>query len=191
MHRLLAILLVMLASLALGLGATLWVVSSNPQIGALRAGPWTSDLRAATAPDPYTRARQARDGSVGLVLTEGLKAAARVDDSGRRLFANCTYRVSGNVPPSRFWTLTAQDGNGQPIDTALHRANWTSSELMRGTGGHWEIVVSPSAQPGNWLPVSGNAPFQLMLMLYEPSILGGTASVNREQFPHIQRGDCR
>jgi hypothetical protein len=188
--RVLGIALILVTSLALGLGSTLWIVTRGVEIGALRSGPWLADLRAATDPDPYTRARQAYTGAVALVLAEGLHLTARMDDTGQALRSNCRYRISGNVPKNRYWTLTLTTIDGEPLNVPARRAGFTSSELLRDEDGSWQIIASPTARAGNWLPLPGNLPFVLVLNLYEPSILGGTASISRDQLPHIEREDC-
>ena len=190
MLRLIGIIVVMLAGLALGLGITQWMLSRAVTIGALQSGPWVANVRAADDPDPYTLAREARTGRVGLALVEGLRFIARVDDAGQALRGSCEYRISGAVPQNRYWTLTIGNRDALAVRTRFMRDVITSSELLRDAESGWIITLNAQARPGNWLPLPPDDPFSLILHLYEPSILGGTAAIDREQLPHIERGTC-
>ncbi|MGO7609372.1 DUF1214 domain-containing protein, partial [Rhizobium ruizarguesonis] len=45
---------------------------------------------------------------------EGLTFTASVDDEGARMNAGCRYRISGQTPPARIWTLFTADNGGNP-----------------------------------------------------------------------------
>ena len=191
MRQLLGLVLILLTSLALGLISADWMVRHNVAIGTVRAGPWQSALRAAADPDPYVRASLARSGGVALALSEGLQLRASVDDGGAGLKSSCQYRVSGNVTPSRYWTLRVQTMAPPATETAFHRSVFTSSEVLRDNQGNWAIEVGPDVRAGHFLPVVAQGPFELVLTLYEPTVLGGASALSREQLPHIQAGDCQ
>ena len=190
-RQLLGLVLILLTSLALGLSSANWMVRHDVAIGALNSGPWQSALRAAADPDPYVRARLARTGGVALALSEGLRLTANIDDNGLPLKSSCHYRVLGNVTPSRYWTLRLQALVPDATEAVFHRNVFTSSEVLRDNQGNWVIEVGTDVRAGHFLPVVGQGPFQLVLTLYEPTILGGAGAISREQLPHIQTGDCQ
>jgi hypothetical protein len=96
--------------LAIGGGAwSLWRVLDNTQgTGALTIGAWTAfpNIGSPDA-DPYSRARTSREGILALGSAEGIAFTATTDSAGDTLRSECSYRIEGDVPASRFWTLVA------------------------------------------------------------------------------------
>ena len=39
--------------------------------------------------------------------------------------------------------------------------------MVRDQDGRFDVIASARARSGNWLPIAGDAPFQLMLRLYD------------------------
>lgn len=190
MFRAAAVLFFMLASLGLGLGATFWTVRRGVDIGVLRSGPWVANMRAANDPDPYTRAHLATTGEVALALAEGIRLRATTDDERRPLNGRCRYSISGNTPQARYWTLSVTDRAGDNLENPLHRNGFTSSEVLRDENGAWRILLSNTAEAGNWQPLPAEGAFVLVLHLYEPAILGGTGAIERDRLPRITREGC-
>eukprot|EP01037_Dinobryon_pediforme_P009572 gene9572-9649_t len=176
-RQLLGLVLILLTSLALGLISADWMVRHDVVIGTLRTGPWQSALRAAADPDPYVRARLARSGGAALALSEGLRLTASIDDNGLGLKSSCHYRVSGNVTPSRYWTLRVQTKAPPVTDAVFHRDVFTSSEILRDNQGNWVIEVGTDVRAGHFLPLVAPGPFELVLTLYEPTVLGGAGAI--------------
>ena len=54
---------------------------------------------------------------------EGLALTAREDSSGYLLDPTCVYRIAGQTPSARLWTLTATDGHGRLTETLPGRVN--------------------------------------------------------------------
>jgi len=183
--------LMMVASLFAGLLSAVWMMNHDGVLGSLRSGPWRVALQAATDPDPYMRARLARDGSVALAVSEGLKLTATTDDDGKVLRADCQYRIVGNATPSRYWSFHLAYFSEEPAEIPFHRTGFTSSEVVRDAEGNWVIELGKEVRAGQVLPLANQAPFILVLHLYEPSILGGAAAISREQLPHIHVETCR
>lgn len=191
MTTLLKALLVALAGLALGLWATRAALSSLLPIAADRLGQWRIEGRAGAADaDPYTRARVERDGEIPLGLGEGLRLTTREDSDGRALDPACVYRFGPHAPPARYWTLEAIDDQGFPLENAAGRYVLRSSEILRGSDGAFSIYISPRAHAGNWLPVSGRAPFALGLRLYDPALSGAAVGVERAGAPAVVKERC-
>jgi hypothetical protein len=171
MKLFLQIMVTALAGAALGLAATHFMVSRGLSFDRVMAGPWRAMPQVpATGGDPYARAAIARSGQAPLGVAEGLAFTAVIDSDGATLDAACDYRVSGAVPPTRFWTLTVTDADGKLVASAarqVRRAGFTSSEILRDGVGGFQIVLAREARAGNWLPLAQPGSFMLALRLYD------------------------
>ncbi|KTS21802.1 hypothetical protein NS228_27480 [Methylobacterium indicum] len=192
---------------ALALGATLglatanWATRGRYPFGGVTLNAWTAWPKiGARDADPYVRAIHARTGEVPLALGEGLLLTALTDESGRRLDPSCRYRIAGATPPSRAWTLTVErrgrtkaEAAGEPAgETGMApRTGFTSTEVLRDRDGRFAVVLSPTVQPGNWLPMpAGEGSIRLVLRLYDTPVAASTGVLEREGVPSITREDC-
>ena len=108
MQRALKIFVMLMAGVALGLGAT-WVTAIRGTFsGAVSNGPWTTSLYTGSSEGgPYLRARVAVHGLLALSREETVYYTALRDSDGAMLNGNCTYRLEGRDPPTRWWSITA------------------------------------------------------------------------------------
>ena len=184
-----------LIGLGLGLGATYHAVERGQAgliFGGAKAGPWTSWPKTGTRDaDPYARALFARNGETPPGLTEGLSFLARADSDARPLAPACDYIVKGAIPAARFWTLSALGPQGRRLPAISERHGFTSSEILRDMSGAFEIRVSATAQPGNWLELAPDQSFVLMLRLYDTALSANPWSVTASVMPTIAREGCR
>lgn len=184
--------LVMLACSIGGGAASLWYVLADPDAtGALTVGQWTAFPKiGAPDADPYAKARVAREGVLALGSAEGVAFVATRDQDGRRLRLECTYRVEGATPPSRFWTLFA-DGSAAPADVrsgaGLPALN--SWSMARQPDNSVRVTVSPQPAPGNWLGVAGSGPMTLVLTVYDAA-LSRDVSAATTTMPAIVPAGC-
>ncbi len=185
-------LLVCALGLALGFLASAYALSRLSPFDRVRLGPWELEAHAgSTEADPYTLARLERSGEIPLAVGEGLQLIARIDDAGRKLDARCVYEVGPRAPAARYWTLSLIDQDGWPVDNLARRYGFRSSELLRSGNGDFTITVAADVQPGNWLPIGTQGPFELVLRLYD-SPLGATAgAIDRSTAPRVTRVGCR
>jgi hypothetical protein len=154
-----------------GLGLTALSVGRSTGAGTLRIGPWLATPKAGTPEaDPYARAVTARLGTLPLALADGLALVADQDSSGAAIDGRCTYRVTGSVPPARFWTLAAARSDFAPVVDEGLRQGFTSYEIVRQAEVPTDIVVAPEARPGNWLPSGGVRDLRLVLRLYDTPV---------------------
>jgi len=173
----------------LGLGLTALSVETPPDFGVVRAGPWMTRPRIGTAQaDPYSRALMAARGILPMGAAEGLMLTASRDSSGAVLAGACTYRISGPVPGGGFWTLSAYDGNGRTSHASDLRSGLTSDEALRFEGEALTIMLSPQAQPGNWIPVNSSGAFELILRLYDSQT--SAHAIDASALPRITREGC-
>lgn len=167
-----------------------YAIEHGPLFGAVTIGSWTAfpDAGSSSA-DPYAVAMLARTGEIPLGAGEGIAFTAESDGSGTPLSGNCSYRVTGQTPAARLWTLTAYDGDGHLMANAARRSGFHSREILRRPDGSFEIAVSPKVEPGNWLPVAGVEHFSLVLRLYDTPITTGS-QIASLTMPQIERGAC-
>ena len=181
-------------AIAIGGGAysAMYAIDNDIGLGAIRFGPWTAyPRRGSVSDDPYSRARLARSGEIPLGQAEGLVFTAAADSAGAALDRACVYRVSGKVPAARYWTLYAVAGNTARIVSGRDNlaASLNSTQLMRRADNAFDIAVASSAQPGNWLPVTGAGAMRLVLTLYDTPASTDN-SLSEIALPEIIRGDC-
>lgn len=184
----------MLAALALliavgGGAASAWLAARS--LDPVSSGPGWHALpdRAARASNPYRRDPAGRRFALGAKAGEKLLLVATQSDSGAPLRSDCTYRLSGRMPPSRIWTIAA-------LDTSLASPGASPAGLS-STGAVWHpdgsITISMGFEPapGNWLRLSGEArPFVLLVGLYDtPSVDSGV--LNDLPLLAIRREACR
>ena len=161
-------------------------------IGAVQIGAWSFFPDAGTADiNPYLRARFARTGQVPMSSAEGVMFTATRDSRGDVLDRSCTYRVTGSLPPARFWTLDVSGTEGFSLPNPAQRSGYTAAEVLRSADGDFIITVSPFPEPGNWVPVRGFGRFVLALRLYDTAVTAlGTRSLRDLPMPSITRDRC-
>lgn len=186
--------LVLFVGFCLGVGIGLWSawlsVRSPAPVDAIALGPWQAWPNAGTAQvDPYSRARLSRTGEVPLGVAEGLALLARTDDSGEPFTSRCDYRIAGQTPPARLWTLAVEDPNGRILQERNGVAALGSDVLLRGADGTFEIALSRQPKPGNWISTGNAAAFRIVVRLYDTSARTNTA-LTTLAMPRIQRERC-
>lgn len=183
--------LMVVIALVFGFGLSWFALNDGRLFGAIAVGPWQAwkDV-GVPSPDPYTRAYIARSGALELGASEGLQFVATTDSDNRRLDRNCRYRIDGKTPAARFWTLVpVAPDSGAPIARADGPIDFHSARLSRANDGSAELYVGKRLSPRNWLEITGDGPFDLVLTLYETSSLSGV-DANAASLPAIIREDC-
>lgn len=186
--------LVLFLGLCLGLGLGLWTawltVRSPAPVDTITLGPWQAWPNAGTVDvDPYSRARLSRTGEIPLGTGEGLMLLAQTDDSGEPLTSRCDYRIAGQTPPARLWTLALEDANGRVVPERNGIAALGSDILLRGADGAFEIALSRSPKPGNWISTVQAERFRVAVRLYDTTARTTTA-LTTLAMPRIQRERC-
>jgi hypothetical protein len=177
-------------ALAVGFGLSYYALTDGRVLGALRVGPWAAwPGVGVAAPDPYTRAYLARTGALQLGRSEGIAFTATGDSDGRPLDRACRYRITGTTPIASFWTLQAVAPDGRNIARPDGLLALQSREVARANDGSLVLYVSRALAPDNWLEITGNGPFQLILTLYDASSISGTG-ISVESLPAIAREAC-
>ena len=177
-------------ALATGFGLSWYALNDGRLFGAYQAGPWTTWLRAGSpSPDPYTRAYLSRTGALQLGLSEGVQFVAATDSDGQPLKRACTYRIDGNTPTATFWTLVPTSSTGATIARPDGPPGFESARISRANDGSMQLYVSKALRPLNWLEISGDGPFWLVLTLYDTALFSGIGS-SETTMPSIIREGC-
>ncbi|WP_316359502.1 DUF1214 domain-containing protein [Devosia sp.] len=183
-------LLMMIAvALGVGFGLSYYALTDGRLFGVAQVGPWHAwpDVGAHT-PNPYTRGHLARTAAFELGQSEGLEFIAAIDSDGEPLTRDCAYRIEGKTPLATFWTLVAVDEDGINVAAPDVAPAMRSSGIARADDGSIIINVGTSLLPQNWLELTGEGPFKLVLTLYDTAAFSGFSS--DASMPSIIRGDC-
>jgi hypothetical protein len=185
------LIIVIAATVGLGLAATVISLRGEPGFEPVRLGPWTTwphlggpDI------DPYERAVVASNSLAPMGVNEGLLFIARVDDLGAPLESRCSYRIEGRDLPARFWTLAAYREDGRLEPNLANRQGLSSAGLLRAGGGDFVIEAARPARAGNWLPLGESRSFALALRLYQVGASALSRAYEGLILPKITRGDC-
>ena len=173
-----------------GLLAWFSIQNSNG-FAALKVGQWTAwPLEGSINADPYSKAKVAADGKVPLGAAEGLALHAKTDRRGDGLLRNCQYRIDGQTPPARFWTLSAHELNGDVLRRPSgNPSSIVSRSIVRQSDGSFDLQLGPKFAPQNWLKTSGEGRFELILRLYDTP-LTSTSGIVDTKMPAITLLGC-
>ncbi|KQT54256.1 hypothetical protein ASG43_01130 [Aureimonas sp. Leaf454] len=186
-------LLALSIAIALGLGG--WsaerALEEAADLGTETVGPWLANPTAGSLDaDPYSKARLARIGNLTLGIGEGIQFRASRDSGGEPLRLDCTYRLAGQTPPARVWTLAAFGWDGRVVQPGAGRPGWlVSRNILRAEDNGFSATVGPRAASGNWLSVVGTGPFVLILTLYDTPA-SSSSGVGDLSLPDLVRQDC-
>jgi hypothetical protein len=112
------------------------------------------------------------------------------DSAGQPLLRECAYRIEGNLPVARFWTLYAADQSLDFIRTGkLRPAALQSYQVLRRPDNSVLVDASGSPAPGNWLITAGEGPMYFVLTFYDTPIASSTG-LSGIELPRIVRRGC-
>ncbi|SSC66017.1 DUF1214 domain-containing protein [Ciceribacter selenitireducens] len=174
-----------------GILTTLSALNASAGFGAIRLGVWSAfpDVQTADA-DPYAKSHRAKAGRLLYGSAEGLSFTASSDEDGNLLTGTCSYRIVGRTPAARLWTLYAADPDGKPL---VPRADLpfahNSQGILRHRDGSFEISVSATARPMNWLALPNTGAFSLVLTLLDTPAAGSSGLIGLEM-PKVESLGC-
>lgn len=174
-----------------GILFTLFALDATSGFGAIKLGAWQAfpDMHTSDA-DPYAKSHRARAGRLLYGTAEGLSFIASDDDSGTRLTAACRYRISGQTPPARLWTLFIAGNDGEPLEPAPGRPSAINSwVVLRNSDSSFSITVSPDAQAGNWLALPSGGNFRLAWTLLDTPAAGNSGLIDLSM-PKLEKIGC-
>lgn len=190
MRFLINLLLMLAVALAVGFGLSWYALTDGRLFGAAQLGPWTAWPHAGSpSPDPYTRAYLARTGALQLGQSEGVQFIATTDSDGAPLNRACRYRIDGATPTATFWTLVPTSPDGATIARPDGPAGFESQRIARANDGSMQLYVGKTLAPLNWVELTGDGPFWLVLNLYDSTVFSGV-STGSATMPSIIREAC-
>ena len=168
MLRVCKIIAMLIVGIALGLAAT-WATAIRGSMGAaVKDGPWATSLYTGSSEGgPYLRARIAVHGLLALSREETMYYTALTDSDGAAFDGNCTYRLEGRDPPSRWWSVTAYGADDFLIPNEFDRYSISMNSVARNQDGDFAVTLSKAKAEGNWIPVIPGR-FDLTIRLYNP-----------------------
>ena len=174
-----------------GLGLTYLSLTRGTAFGGLSIDSWTAWPKSGTTDaDPYVRASIARSGRLPTAMGDGVAFTLQSDDEGKVLDGRCDVVISGVTPVARFWTMTLYNPDGALVANSTNRYGFTSQEIVRRSDGTFEIVVSPRASAGNWLPTGGVERYELILRLYDTAVGVSTKAGREVPMPDVMTRSC-
>ncbi|KAB2868303.1 MAG: DUF1214 domain-containing protein [Bauldia sp.] len=190
MRFLIDIAIAVVVATVIGFVTAWYAVDRGNLFGAVALGDWKAwPATGSPDADPYSVAMLARTGEVPLGTGEGIAFTAETDHAGEPLSSRCAYRIVGQTPAARLWTLTAYDAEGRLMANAARRAAFHSREVLRRGDGSFEITVSVDVAPGNWLPLARVDKFKLVLRFYDTPLTTGSQLAD-STMPAIIREVC-
>jgi hypothetical protein len=183
--------LVVIASLAGGIGSAALAIRSVGMGAGVRNGCWGTILAAGSRDaDMYTRAATAVGGLFALEKSETIYFTAFEDDQGEPLRARCDYVLAGRDLDARWWSFTVYGEDHFLIPNEVQRYSYSQLNLERKADRSYEIHLSSAVREGNWLPTGTSERFSVTLRLYNPgpSVYLHPATT---ELPRITRGACR
>nr|WP_210259431.1 DUF1214 domain-containing protein [Agrobacterium sp. a22-2] len=174
-----------------GILSTLSALNASAGFGAIELGGWRAfPLVQTIDADPYAKSHRAKAGRLLYGSAEGLVFTAASDGQNRRLNGTCRYRLSGLPPLSRFWTLYAAGLDGLPLKPTPDRPGALNSlTVLRAEDGSFDIEISATARPGNWLALPDTGAFVLTLTLLDTPAAGSSGLVDLAM-PKIENIGC-
>jgi hypothetical protein len=182
---------VLLISFGGGIAATLAALKYTTSYGAVTIGAWRAfPLGQTLEADPYTKSHRANAGRLLYGTAEGLSFTANVDSLGEKLSRACDYKITGNLPIARFWTLFTAGPDGRLTTTDDVRPLALNSRiLLRDPNGGLDIDLSREARPFNWLAMQNIPNLTLVLNLFDTPIASSTGLIDIEM-PTITKIGC-
>ncbi|WP_323760591.1 DUF1214 domain-containing protein [Maricaulis sp.] len=180
--------LTFIAGLFSGTAMVVALVFSPGEIGGVSNGPWITNPQIGSSDaNPLTRALVARRGLLALNREEAVYFTATRDSQGHNLTERCAYEIIGQMPPTRWWSLTIYDEASFLPRNGRNRHAVSQTTARTDASGR---VIIPVGQDEVGAIFTENAGlFSLTLRLYHPDpvVLEDLDSLT---FPRIDRLGC-
>lgn len=155
-----------------------------------RNGPWrTSITTGSAAANPWQRAAVALAGLYALSPQEAVYFTAFTDSSGAALRGECRYRVQGQIPSARWWSVTVYGADHYLVPNPEHRYAQSAGTLPARADGSIDIAVAADASGPGTLPSPASGPYSLTLRLYNPPA-GMLSALATTPLPRIVPEGC-
>jgi len=192
MKKFLSILSGLVVAFVIALASAGYLVISDLRDKGIDNGPWSTTLAAGSADAGiYTKAAIAIGGLLALSKEETIYYTAFEDSDGDSLTENCTYRVAGVDPDTRWWSMTIYALDNYLVRNDDNHPSVAQTTVERTRPGYFEAVVSADPQPVNWISSrNAGSPFSLTMRLYNPGEAVYTAP-DKTPLPTIKKEACK
>ena len=122
---------------------------------------------------------------------EQMTFSADTDFNGGGLSSVCSYTLASAPLPARAWGLAIQPRSDAQLRFISKRTSFNANNVVRDSQGNFQLVLSDSARPGNWLPLPADgAEFKLVLTLInaDRKVIEDPGSL---KLPEIRVEGCR
>jgi len=177
----------LVCGLGIAVGRSYWLSNFNE----VSVGPWqaSSSLGSRDA-GRLARAGLALNGILALNRHEALYYFAESDSGGRRLSGRCAYRIEGEDPDARWWSLTVYGPDRFLVRNPQHRYSADRNSVTRRDGRRFVVRLDRDLDwvDRDWIALPAGD-FFVALRLYNPA----DDSVNAPQtarLPEIVRERC-
>ncbi|MGD1884800.1 MAG: DUF1214 domain-containing protein [Paracoccaceae bacterium] len=186
MRRTIFVVTAVIAGWVAGAAAFLWIPNTAyGVVTSIKNGSWSTSEAVGTAQaGVLTRAIVARTGLFALSKEETIYYRAVEDSDGVPFDGACRYRVIGDAPQARWWSITIYGADNYLIETPENRYSIGSKDV----GGTIDFAIAGDAE-GLWLPVA-DGPFSLTMRLYNP-VAAVYENLATTPLPAIIREGCR
>jgi len=155
-------------AVVVGLGSAYVATFSMHGNAQVRNGAWQTNLLTGSATaDPYIRTYVALTGLLALNKSETIYFEAHEDSAGQPLDGKCSYRVDGNDPDARWWSITVYGKDHFLLPNPAKRYSVSKTNIVRSADSSFSVRLSTTPEEGNWIATSESG-FELTLRLYNP-----------------------
>lgn len=167
-----------------------WWAISGGMGGKNYSGWYGSSVTGSADADPWLRARVAVSGLLALNKSQAIYFTRKTDDDGQPLREECSYEVTGEMLPGRWWSVTVYAAdNFLPLndDDAL---SFDATEVKDDGDGRWSAALSPKRPDvGAWASTRNAGRFDITLRIYQPE-RRAQADFNTIPMPRVLRMRC-
>jgi hypothetical protein len=185
--------IIIVCCIAIGLGSTLTYFSlGGAGFIPLVIGQWVAFPQAGTLnADPYSKAKLMREPFLALGAAEGVMFFAHYDEKGVPLSGLCDYEIVGKNPSARLWTMFIV--NTDYTSLQLDDINWPTFLNARSIIYHnatdFRISVASKARTDNWIAVSREKNFIVVMTLYDTAIVTNKGMIET-LMPTLKKLNC-
>jgi len=163
------VVLVLLAVLS-GFGVAIYRISSIQTSPAFaQYGSWRGSKDLPLNRDDLVTTQVTLFALFALPSSEAIYLFASGDADNKLLTGKSDYTLEGNIHhiKSAYWSITAYGKDQFLIPNEVNRYSFNAHNMATDSLGNFKITLSAEQKPGNWLPVKKDAPFRLVLRIYQ------------------------
>ena len=157
---------------AMGYFSAHYMEQGNALAEARALGAWKVWPRAGSSDaTPYSRLHFLSLGQLPPSHFNRLDFETDHDDEGRRLNGECSYRLEGGGPRSRWWALSLYPAHAGKGDRRSAMAEISSNDAIYRADGSLRVFIDRMARPGNWLRAPAGGSFVLVMRMFNDTPL--------------------